>query len=87
MRRPLIERVVSELAAFERPSASEGERRAAEWLARELEAANATKKGSEEMHQESSGHRPSENIAAVVRAQSSLPSATAHCPRTVKIEG
>jgi acetylornithine deacetylase/succinyl-diaminopimelate desuccinylase-like protein len=37
--RPLIERVVRELAAFERPSASEGERRAAEWLAGELRAA------------------------------------------------
>jgi Peptidase family M28 len=38
-RRELIERVVRELAGFERPSASEGERRAAEWLARELEEA------------------------------------------------
>jgi acetylornithine deacetylase/succinyl-diaminopimelate desuccinylase-like protein len=37
--RPLIERVVRELASFERPSASEGERRAAEWLAGELRAA------------------------------------------------
>jgi hypothetical protein len=37
--RPLIERVVRELAAFERPSASAGERRAAEWLAGELLAA------------------------------------------------
>ena len=35
----LIERVVRELASYERPSASAGERRAAEWLARELEAA------------------------------------------------
>jgi Peptidase family M28 len=34
--RPLIERVVRELASFERPSASEGERRAAEWVAAEL---------------------------------------------------
>lgn len=34
--RPLIERVVRELAAFERPSASEGERRAAERIADEL---------------------------------------------------
>ena len=34
MRRALIERVVRELASFERPSASRGERRAAEWLAR-----------------------------------------------------
>jgi Peptidase family M28 len=39
MRRSLIERVVRELAAFERPSASEGERRAAEWLADELRGA------------------------------------------------
>ena len=38
-RRALIERVVRELASYERPSASDGERRAAEWLARELEAA------------------------------------------------
>jgi acetylornithine deacetylase/succinyl-diaminopimelate desuccinylase-like protein len=38
-RRALIERVVRELASYERPSASGGERRAAEWLARELEAA------------------------------------------------
>ena len=35
-RRALIERVVRELAAYERPSASDGERRAAEWLAHEL---------------------------------------------------
>ena len=34
--RPLTERVVRELAAFERPSASEGERRAADWIAAEL---------------------------------------------------
>ena len=34
--RALIERVVRELAAFERPSASDGERRAAEWIAGEL---------------------------------------------------
>jgi acetylornithine deacetylase/succinyl-diaminopimelate desuccinylase-like protein len=40
-RRGLIERVVRELAAWERPSASEGERRAADWLARELSAAGA----------------------------------------------
>ena len=39
MRRSLIERVVRELAAYERPSASEGERRAAEWLAAELREA------------------------------------------------
>jgi acetylornithine deacetylase/succinyl-diaminopimelate desuccinylase-like protein len=38
-RRALIERVVRELASFERPSASEGERRAAEWLAGEFRAA------------------------------------------------
>jgi hypothetical protein len=37
--RPLIERVVRELASYERPSASDGERRAAEWLAGELRAA------------------------------------------------
>ncbi|MEA2418660.1 MAG: hypothetical protein QOE60_866 [Thermoleophilaceae bacterium] len=37
--RPLIERVVRELASFERPSASDGERRAAQWLAGELRAA------------------------------------------------
>jgi hypothetical protein len=38
-RRALIERVVRELASYERPSASDGERRAAEWLAEELRAA------------------------------------------------
>jgi acetylornithine deacetylase/succinyl-diaminopimelate desuccinylase-like protein len=38
-RRALIERVVRELAAYERPSASDGERRAAEWLAGELREA------------------------------------------------
>jgi acetylornithine deacetylase/succinyl-diaminopimelate desuccinylase-like protein len=38
-RRPLIERVVRELAAYDRPSASDGERRAADWLADELRAA------------------------------------------------
>jgi hypothetical protein len=37
--RPLIERVVRELASYERPSASDGERRAAEWLGGELRAA------------------------------------------------
>src|SRR5215213_8787426 len=37
--RPLIERIVRELASFDRPSASDGERRAAEWLAGELRAA------------------------------------------------
>jgi peptidase M28-like protein len=39
MRRDLIERVVRELASYERPSASAGERRAAEWIAGELRAA------------------------------------------------
>ena len=38
-RRPLIERVIRELASYERPSASEGERRAADWLAGELHGA------------------------------------------------
>jgi hypothetical protein len=38
-RRALIERVVRELASYERPSASDGERRAAEWLAGELQEA------------------------------------------------
>jgi acetylornithine deacetylase/succinyl-diaminopimelate desuccinylase-like protein len=38
-RRELIERVVRELASYERPSASDGERRAAEWLAGELRGA------------------------------------------------
>ena len=40
-RRALIERVVRELAAFERPSASAGERRAADWLRDEFAAAGA----------------------------------------------
>ncbi|MEA2406096.1 MAG: hypothetical protein QOE69_215 [Thermoleophilaceae bacterium] len=35
-RRALIERVVRELASYERPSASDAERRAADWLAGEL---------------------------------------------------
>jgi acetylornithine deacetylase/succinyl-diaminopimelate desuccinylase-like protein len=39
MRRALIERIVRELASYERPSASAGERRAAEWLAGELRKA------------------------------------------------
>jgi Peptidase family M28 len=39
MSRPLIERVVRQLASMERPSASEGERRAAELVAGELRAA------------------------------------------------
>ncbi len=38
-RRELIERVVRELASYERASASEGEHRAAEWLAGELRSA------------------------------------------------
>ena len=38
-RRELIERVVRELASYERASASEGERRAAEWIAGELREA------------------------------------------------
>jgi acetylornithine deacetylase/succinyl-diaminopimelate desuccinylase-like protein len=38
-RRPLIERVIRELASYERASASDGERRAAEWLAGELRGA------------------------------------------------
>jgi hypothetical protein len=38
-RRALMERVVRELAAYKRPSASAGERRAAEWIAAELDAA------------------------------------------------
>jgi acetylornithine deacetylase/succinyl-diaminopimelate desuccinylase-like protein len=37
--RALIERTVRELASFERPSASDGERRAAEWIGAELRAA------------------------------------------------
>jgi acetylornithine deacetylase/succinyl-diaminopimelate desuccinylase-like protein len=39
MRRALIERIVRELASYERSSASGGERRAAEWLAGELREA------------------------------------------------
>jgi hypothetical protein len=35
-RRAVIERVIRELASYERESASEGERRAAEWIAEEL---------------------------------------------------
>src|SRR5688572_24342598 len=38
-RRALLEHVVRELASYERESASEGERRAAEWIAAELESA------------------------------------------------
>jgi acetylornithine deacetylase/succinyl-diaminopimelate desuccinylase-like protein len=37
--RDLIERTVRELASFERPSASDGERRAADWIAGELRSA------------------------------------------------
>jgi hypothetical protein len=47
-RRALIERVVRELAAHERPSASEGERRAADWLAGELSAAGCRSVSVEE---------------------------------------
>ena len=47
-RRALIERVVRELASYERPSASEGEQRAAEWLARELQAAGCRETRVEE---------------------------------------
>jgi hypothetical protein len=38
-RREVLERVIRELESYERPSASEGERRAAQWLAAELESA------------------------------------------------
>src|SRR3954470_21620758 len=37
--REVLERVIRELAAFERPSASAGESRAADWIAGELRAA------------------------------------------------
>ena len=37
--RDVLERVIHELAAVERPSASDGERRAADWIANELKAA------------------------------------------------
>jgi Peptidase family M28 len=47
-RRALIERVVRELAGYERPSASDGERRAAEWLAGELRAAGCREPRVEE---------------------------------------
>ena len=46
--RPLIERVVRELAAVERPSASDGERRAAEWIAAELRDAGCREARVEE---------------------------------------
>ena len=45
-RKALIERVVRELASYERPSASDGERRAADWLAGELRAAGCRESGS-----------------------------------------
>ena len=47
-RKALIERVVRELASYERPSASEGERRAAEWLAGEFRAAGCSRVRVEE---------------------------------------
>jgi len=47
-RRALIERVVRELASYERPSASDGERRAAEWLADEFRAAGCSRVAVEE---------------------------------------
>jgi Peptidase family M28 len=47
-RRDLIERVVRELASFERASASEGERRAAEWIAGELREAGCRGVGVDE---------------------------------------
>jgi hypothetical protein len=47
-RKALIERVVRELASYERPSASDGERRAADWLAGELRAAGCRVKVEEE---------------------------------------
>jgi hypothetical protein len=51
MRRELMERVVRELASYERGSASDGERRAAEWLADELRD-----KGCEVRIEEESAH-------------------------------
>ncbi|HEX8073517.1 MAG TPA: hypothetical protein VF545_00915, partial [Thermoleophilaceae bacterium] len=47
-RRALLEGVVHELAAYERPSASEGERRAAEWIAERLRAAGLSAQVEEE---------------------------------------
>jgi Peptidase family M28 len=47
-RKALIERVVRELASYERPSASEGERRAADWLAGEFRAAGCRVRVEEE---------------------------------------
>jgi len=49
-RRSLIERVVRELASYERPSASPAERRAAEWLAGELRDAGCRDVRVEEEH-------------------------------------
>jgi hypothetical protein len=46
--RALIERVIRHLASYERPSASEGERRAAEWLAAELRDAGCREARVEE---------------------------------------
>jgi Peptidase family M28 len=48
MRRQLMERVVRELASYERASASEGERRAAEWLAGEFREAGCEVRIEEE---------------------------------------
>jgi Peptidase family M28 len=48
MRRQLMERVVRELASYERGSASEGERRGAEWLAGELRDAGCETRIEEE---------------------------------------
>jgi hypothetical protein len=47
-RKALIERVVRELASYERPSASDGERRAADWLAGEFRAAGCRVRVEEE---------------------------------------
>ena len=47
-RKALIERVVRELASYERPSASDGERRAADWLAGALRAAGCRVRVEEE---------------------------------------
>ena len=47
-RKALIERVVRELTSYERPSASDGERRAADWLAGEFRAAGCRVRVEEE---------------------------------------
>lgn len=47
-RKALIERVVRELASYERPSASDGERRAADWLAGEFRGAGCRVRVEEE---------------------------------------